>query len=47
MIEILPNVVPLLSVALLQTRFVRGLIMRLFPGAITGWPCALLPWICK
>ncbi len=46
MTELLPHIVPLLSVALLQSRFVRGLLFRIFPG-LSGWACFLLPWSCR
>lgn len=45
MIELLPNIAPLVAAGLLQTRFVRSLLMRVVPGA--AWYCTLLPWVCR
>lgn len=45
MIDLLPTVAPVAAVALLQSRAVRALLFRLFPGV--HWTCQLLPWICR
>lgn len=45
MIELLPNIAPLIAAGLLQTRLVRSALMKIVPGA--AWYCAFFFLLCR